>query len=94
MLADQICDEVESAKCYAETYVELVLEGNNQWSSKYRDMAMQELTHATWLHERATEMIKRLKNIYTAPPEMEEAWDEAHEQYISKANEVKQMLQM
>lgn len=94
VIADQIEEEVESAKCYAETYIELVLEGNDKWASKYRDMAMQELTHSTWLHERAVDMIQRLKSIYTAPPEMQEAWDKTHEKFVSEANEVKQMLQM
>lgn len=93
-IARQIEEEIEGASCYAETYIELVLEGNSSWANKYRDMAQQELTHATWLHERATEMIQRLKSIYTAPPEMQEAWDNVHTEYVEKAKEVKKMLQM
>lgn len=91
-IADQIKEEVEGAKCYAETYIELVLEGNSQWAQRYREMATQELTHASWLHERASDMIQRLKSIYTPPAEMQEAWDETHKKFVDMANEVKDMI--
>lgn len=91
-LVDQMCEEIESAKDYAECYLDFKAKGNSAWASKYKGMAEDELKHAMIIHDRAIEEITTLQKVYTPPVEMEEKWNEAHKKYVEKAAWVKQML--
>ena len=93
-LVDQIDDELCSAKEYAEKYIEYKAAGNSAWANKYKDMANDELKHATVLHEVATAEIDAIKKVYTAPVKMQEKWDASHVEYVEKAAWIKQMLTM
>jgi hypothetical protein len=57
---DHIEEEIESAKEYAEKYVELKAKGENSAASKYREMAEDELKHANYIHEFAVKEIEQL----------------------------------
>lgn len=93
-LADQICEELEGACCYAETYLDFKAKGNSNWASKYKSMAEDELKHAMIIHERTVEEIGVLSKVYTPPVEMEEKWNVVHKTYTEKAAWIKQMLAM
>lgn len=92
-LTDWMSEEICSAKDYAEKYLSLKAKGN-QWASKFKAMAEDELKHATVVHDYAMEEIKELRAIYTPPAEMMEKWDKEHIKYVEKAAWVKQMLSM
>ena len=89
-----IDEELESAKCYAEKYLEYKVENNSTWATRFKEMAGDELNHANHLHELAVDEIQKLKAVYTPPASMEELWENSHKNYVEKAAWIKQMLTM
>lgn len=92
LLVDQIDDEICSAKDYAETYLDFKAKDESQWASRYKEMATDELKHATYIHDLAVAEITALSKVYTAPVEMEEKWEKSHKNYVEKVAWIKQML--
>ena len=93
-LADEITDELESAKEYAEEYITFKAKDKGTWANRYKEMATDELKHAGYIHDRAVEEIEELRKVYTPPQEMLEKWDADHRKYIEKAAWIRQMLAM
>ena len=93
-LADEIMDELESAKEYAEEYLTYKSRGNSSWANRYKEMSTDEIKHAGYLHDRIVEEIDELRRVYTPPQEMLEKWDSDHKKYVEKAAWIKQMLTM
>lgn len=93
-LAEEIDDELCSAKEYAEDYLTFKAKGNSQWATRYKEMAQDELKHADYIHDRAIAEIDELRSVYTPPEEMLEKWDSDHKKYIEKAAWIRQMLAM
>ena len=93
-LVDQMSEEIEGAKTYAETYLDYKAKGNSNWAAKYKSMAEDELKHATYIHDRAMEEITELNRVFKPPVEMEQKWTEAHKWYVERVSWVKMMLQM
>ena len=91
-LVDHLDEEIEGAKEYAEKYVECKAKGNMSRANKYKEMAQDELKHATYIHEMAVQEIEELRKIYTPPAEMLEKWEKAHKEYVESVAWVKQML--
>lgn len=91
---DGIEEEVEGAKDYAENYVEAKAKGDMSKANRYKEMANDELKHASYLHEWAVSEISAISKVYTPPAEMQEKWDKAHVQYVEKAAWIRQMLSM
>lgn len=92
--AENIEEELEDAKKYAEKYVEAKSKNNMQTANRYREMASDELKHATFIHEWAIEEIDQLSKVYTPPVGMQEKWDKLHREYVEKTAWIKQMLAM
>lgn len=92
-LVDCIEEELEGAKDYAEMYLQLKAEGHGM-QSRYKEMAGDELKHATYIHDYAVEQINLLRNVYTPPAEMEERWNKAHKEYVEKVAWIRQMMAM
>lgn len=93
-LADEIADELDSAKSYSEDYLSFKAEGNAAWANRYKEMATDELKHAGYIHDRAVEEIKKLQAVYTPPQDMLDKWDSDHKRYIEKSAWIRQMLAM
>ena len=93
-LADEIKDELHSAKCYAEEYLTFKAKDNMQWANRYKEMAQDELKHASFIHDRAVAEIDELRDVYTPPQDMLEKWDADHKKFIEKSAWIKQMLLM
>lgn len=87
-----IKDEMESAKSYAEKYINYKIEEENNIAEKYKQFANQELEHGNFAHTLAEEYIQKLSKVMPASPEMKEKWNESHQSYISEYNEIKAML--
>lgn len=87
-------EELEGAKDYAEKYVEAKVKGDANKANRYKEMAMDELKHCSYLHEWAVNEISAISKVYTPPADMQEKWDKAHIQYVEKAAWIKQMLSM
>lgn len=93
-LADQIKDELHSAKNYAEDYLTYKAKDEGTWATRYKEMAQEELKHAGYIHDRAVVEIENLRKVYTPPQDMLDKWDEDHKKYIEKAAWIRQMLAM
>lgn len=93
-MVEQIDDEVCGAKEYAEKYVEMKAEGNSMWANRYKEMAQDELKHATYIHELAVSKIEQIRQVYEPNVEMEEKWEKAHKEYVEKVAWIKTMLAM
>ena len=90
----EIDEEIEDAKEYAEKYVEEKAKGQMSLANRYKEMASDELKHATYLHEMAVTEIEMVSKVFKAPVEMEKKWEEAHKEYVEKVAWIKQMLAM
>lgn len=89
-----IDEELEGAKNYAECYVEYKAKGDSTWASRFKEMANDELKHASYIHQLAIKDIEELNKVLTAPVEMQEKWDESHKLYVEREAWIKQMLAM
>ena len=63
-MMDHICDELDGAWEYAEKYLENKAKGDARYS-KYRDMALDEVSHAEILYSFAISDIERLERYYS-----------------------------
>jgi hypothetical protein len=91
---DKIDDEIEDAKEYAEKYVEYNVKGDMTRASRYKEMANDELKHATYIHEWAVKDIEEISKVYVAPADMQEKWNKAHKEYVDRVAWIKHMLAM
>lgn len=85
---DRICDELDDAKEYAERYI-LNKGWNQQWGKMYHEMAEDELKHAEYLKQIATEHIGMLDWI---PDESRYAWDACVAGFSERAAVIRLML--
>lgn len=93
-LVDMIDEELEGAKEYTEMYLDYKAKSDSTWANRFREMANDELKHATYIHELTVAEIELLQRAFTPPVEMEEKWEKAHKVYIEKTAWIKQMLGM
>ena len=93
-LADEIKDELHSAKEYAQEYLTYKAKDEGTWANRYKEMAQEELKHAVYIHDRVVVEIEELRNVYTPPQDMLDKWDADHKKYIEKAAWIRQMLAM
>lgn len=91
---EKIDEELEGAKEYAEKYIELKVKDDMNSANKYKEMAMDELKHATYEHEWATKEISKISSVYDAPMDMMEKWEKSHKEYVEKVAWIRQMLSM
>lgn len=89
---EQIKEELDGAKGYAENYVEQKVKGNTPMANKYKEMANDELKHAGYLHELVTTEIAEIQKTIKPPENMVQRWEAAHVEYVDNAAWVKQML--
>lgn len=90
-----IDEELHDAKSYMETALEYKASGDATRYARYKEMSIQELAHATSLHEFAVQDIEKLRTVYPdIPQDMQDKWDHAHVSYVEKAAWIKQMQAM
>lgn len=93
-MADSIKEEMEGAKEYTEKYLMLKAEGGVTNANRYKEMALDEIKHATYLHDEVVQKIEELKGTYTVPVDMQEKWDKMHKEYIEQMAYIKTMLNL
>ena len=97
---EQIEEELDGAKHYIEIALEYKAMGNGNPDNMdryntYKAMSIQELEHATRLHQYAVQDVKKLKAVYPdVPPSMQDKWDKTHEEFVEKSAWIKQMQSM
>ena len=87
-------EELCGAKDYAEKYLEAKASGQSEMAEKYKEMATDELKHATYVHNIAVDEIEKIKKVFTPPQDMLARWEKAHSKYIDRTAKVKGMLAM
>ncbi len=90
---EHLCDEVEGAMDYAEKYIECRAKGESSRASKYREMASDELNHASFVRDMAYQDIKRISEMMVIPMDVEDEWDKAVKHCDEKMALVKRMLE-
>ena len=91
-LAEEMLEELDGAKRYAECYVEKKAKDESSWASKFKEMANDELKHAMYLHDYIVQEVDTISKVYTPSADMMDKWEKDHEQYVDKAAWIKQML--
>ena len=91
---EAIREEVEGAKDYAEKAVECKVKGDMTKANKLKEMANDELKHATYIHEWAVAEIEAISKVYTAPVDMMDKWEREHKKYVEDVAWIKQMLML
>lgn len=89
---DHIKEEVESAKEYAEKYIECKAKGNTQRANRYKEMASDELKHATYIHEWAVLEVEEISRVYKPPVDMMEKWEHEHKKFVEDVALIKKIL--
>lgn len=91
-VAEEIREELEDAKNYAEKAVKL-RDKDMTSASVYAELSRQELGHADKLHEMAVRLINEQRAAGVAPPvAMQAVWDWEHENMINKTVRIKMLL--
>lgn len=98
-LIEQMDEELEGAKDYAERYVYQKSLGNMQSESvrnatRYKEMAQEELKHAMYIHDMVVSEVARLEPEYRPTEAMREAWEHSHNEYVEETAKIKTMLTM
>ena len=92
---DKIDDEINGAKEYIETALWYKAKGDTARYNKYKEMSVQELGHATNIHQFAVEDIEKLEKVYPdIPQDMMDKWNKAHKEFIERVAWIKQMQNM
>ena len=93
--ADEIAEELHDAKNYMEQALECKSAGNADRYNGYKEMSIQELSHAMRLHDYAVQDIEKLRSVYPDIPEsMNERWNKSHVDFVEKTAWIKQMQSM
>ena len=92
---EDLAEELEGAKNYMEKALEYKAMGNATRYARYKEMSIQELAHATTLHEYAVQDIEQLRTVYPEiPQDMQEKWDKNHARFVEKTAWIRQMQSM
>lgn len=92
---EHINDELCGAKEYIEKALEYKVRGDSIRYAKYKEMSLQELGHATSLHEFAVQDIEALRKVYPEiPQDMLDKWEHSHNEFVERAAWIKQMHTM
>jgi hypothetical protein len=93
MLA-RLQDEVDGARGYAEKFIECKARGNMSRANRYKEMAHDELKHATFLKEMDIADIDELKKVYTMTDEEQSLWEHGHKHITDQMAMVMHVLSM
>lgn len=91
-LAENIDEELNDAKKYAEMYIDFKAKNNMTWANKFKQLAQDELNHSMVIHDYTVQEIEELRKVYTPPQDMLDKWDKEHKMYVEKSAWIKQML--
>ena len=91
-MLDQLNEELDCAKDYAEKYIQCKAKGHSARASTYRQMAMDELTHAGNIHDFTVQDIDAIRNVHELSAECEEKITHEMKHYAETVALVKYMV--
>lgn len=93
-IIDKIDEELDNAKEYAEKYIEYKVADDIIKIEIFKEMAKDELRHASFWHETLIKETESLCKVFVAPEQICKAWEESHKRFVEKSAWIKQMLAM
>lgn len=93
-MIEDLEEEVDGAREYAEKYIECKAKGNTARATKYKEMAMDELKHAGYIREFAISDAESVKHVHTLTEEETSAWEHAHKKLNDEIAMVHHLLSM
>lgn len=93
-MMDELHEEVEGARDYAEKYIDCKARGNIPRANKYKEMASDELRHFTTLRDFAIADAEGIKRIHTLTENEVEAWEHAHKKINDEIAMIHHLLSM
>lgn len=91
-IIENIDEEIDGAKEYAERYIQSKARGEHTRAAKYKDMADDEIRHASYLCEFAVVDVDYIKKVYSLPVDDDMKWEKAQKRFHECMAMVKQML--
>ena len=91
---EHINDELDGAKEYAEKFIENKAKSNMMRASRYKEMAEDEMKHATYIKDMALVDAEELLKVYTLPIETEEQWNHTLKHFAECMAMIRHMLAM
>lgn len=89
-LSGMMEEEMQDAESYIKCALKWKEEGDVILAKMFYDLSMDELRHATMLHENSLRLINEYKATGEIVPEkMQSVYDYMHEKHIEKFNEIK-----
>ncbi len=91
---NQICDELDGAKCYIKKAIELKPMAP-AWTKMLVEMSAAELKHAEYLYKMFGEYYQQMSNTYTEVPKyIQDIRTEVTEMYVDEVAKIKLMHEM
>lgn len=93
-MVEHINEELEGAKEYAEKYIDSKARGNMARATKYKEMASDELRHASYIRDFAVEDIDGIKKVYQLDVDTDDMWHHANKKFVECMAIIRQMIAM
>ena len=93
-MLDHLEDEIEGAREYAEKYIECKARGNMPRANRYKEMANDELKHASFLREMDMADVSELKRSYNMTEEEQRTWDHGQKRLTDEMALIMHILSM
>lgn len=93
-MIDDIHEEVDGAREYAEKYIESKAKGNIPRATRYKEMANDELKHANYIRDFAIADAESIKHVHTLTEEEVEAWERSHKRLNDEIAMVQHLISM
>lgn len=91
-MIERLNEEVDGAEDYAEIYIENKARGNHSRANRFKEMALDELKHASYLREMDIADLNDISRIHTLSESDQELWGRGHRLASERIAIVKQML--
>lgn len=91
-LLEKIKDEIEGAEEYAEQYIIHKANNNMTRSAQFREMALQEINHATILRDFSIQDVDAMKKVFTLSEEDKEHWEKCLKKFNEKIAVLRHMV--
>lgn len=93
-MLEHLGEEVEGAREYAEKYIECKARGNIARANRYKEMAQDELKHASFLRDMDISDVGELKKVYPLTDEEQSHWDHRQKHLTDEMAMVMHILSM
>ena len=93
-MIEELEEEVEGARAYAEKYIECKALNNMARAAKYKEMAQDELKHAGFVRGFAMEDADGIKRVHNLTEEESNHWQHAHKKINDEIAMIHHLLSM